>query len=122
MAHDVHPDVRAIHHVARSIAQHGEAPKATSWWRGWFPRRQDRLYDKVRAFGHVLKRLLDLPPTMLTAEDIAAIGADVEQVVRRAEAEIERRDHSSREPINAFALEIYTVRLRYEQIYKRGAS
>ena len=122
MTREVHPAVRAVHHVARSVLHHGEPDARASFWRRLFPPRRPRLYDKLRDFGHVLKRVLDVPPSMLSAEDIAAIGTDVNQVVQRAEQEIERNDPTSGEPVESFAATIYTIRARHEQIYRRGAA
>lgn len=121
MAREPHPAVREVHHTARSVLHHGEPQTGVSFWRRLFPARRPRLYDKLRQFGHALKHLLDVPPSSLSAEDLSAIGADVEQVAQRAEQEIDRNDLTSGEPLESFPAEIYTIRIRYEQIYRRGA-
>lgn len=79
------------------------------------------LYALVREFEDALGKLLDVPPSLLTSADIEAIGGDVNEVVQRAETEIERHDPSRGEPIEPFASAIYAIRDKYEQIYIRGA-
>lgn len=102
--------------------RHNEPRAPVSFWQRLFRPKGQTLYDKLRNFGHVLNKLLAVPPMMLSPADIAAIGADVNQVVERAEQEIERNDTSSGEPLQAFAPAIYTIRDRYERIYRRGAA
>lgn len=103
------------------MLQHGDVPTPASIWRRLFPPKRRRLYDKLRQFGHALKHLLDVPPSMLSAEDLTSIGADVDRVAQRADHEIERGDRSSGEPLESFPAAIYMIRERYEQIYRRRA-
>jgi hypothetical protein len=122
VARELHPAVREVHHAARSVLRHGDVKTHASLWQRLFPPKGQMLYDKLRQFGHALKHLLDVPPSVLTAEDLAAIAADVDGVAQRAEQEIERDDRSSGEPLESYPAAIYTIRERYERIYQRGAS
>jgi hypothetical protein len=101
---------------------HGDAPAHLPFWQRLFPSKRRRLYDKLRQFGHALKHLLNVPPSTLRPEDLAAIGADVNRVAQRAEQELERGDRTSGEPLDKFPAAIYTIRDRYERIYRRGTS
>jgi hypothetical protein len=121
VAREPHPAVREVHHAARSVLHHGDARTHASFWQRLFPPKRRRLYDKLRQFGHALEHLLDIPPSMLNAEDLSAIAADVDRVAQRAEQEIERDDRSSGEPLESFPAAIYSFRERYERIYRRGA-
>lgn len=122
VARELHPAVREVHHAARSVLQHGQAQTHASFWQRLFPPKRRRLYDKLRQFGHALNHLLDVPPTVLSAEDLTAIGADVDRVAQRAEQELERGDRSCGEPLDSFPAAIYTIRDRYERIYRRRTS
>jgi hypothetical protein len=122
MAREVHPAVRAVHQAALTVLHHGEPQGPVSLWRRLFSPKDRRLYDKVRQFSHTLNNLLDIPPMALSPSDIATIGTEVEQVVQRAEEEVDRNDPSSDEPLDAFARTIYEIRARYEQIYRRGGT
>ncbi len=122
MARQLHPAVREVHHAARSVLQHGDVQTPASFWQRLFPPKSRRLYDKLRQFGHALKYLMDVPPSVISAEDLTAIAADVDRVAQRAEQEIERDDRSSGEPLESFPAAIYTIRERYERIYRRGTS
>ena len=122
MTRELHPAVREVHHAARSVLQHGDVKTPASFWQRLFPQKGRRLHDKLRQFGHALEHLLDVPPSVLSAEDLTAIAADVDRVAQRAEQEIERDDRSSGEPLESYPAAIYTIRERYERIYRRGAS
>jgi hypothetical protein len=117
-----HPTVLAVHHAARAVARHGVARPPVPFWRRLFVKNDPSLYDEVRHFAHVLHSLLDLPPTMLSQADIAAVGTEVDEVVQRAEQAIERNDRTTGEPLEALAPVIYKIRDLYEQIYRRGAA
>jgi len=104
------------------VLQHGDVQTRASLWRRLFPPKGRTLYDKLRQFGHALTHLEDAPPYVLSAEDLTAIAAEVDGVAQRAEQEIERGDRSSGEPLDAYPAAIYTIRARYERIYRRGVS
>ncbi len=104
------------------MLQHGGVQTHASLWQRLFPPKSRRLYDKLRQFGHALTHLQDVPPSVLSAEDLTAIAADVDGVAQRAEQEIERDDRSSGEPLESYPAAIYTIRERYERIHRRGVS
>lgn len=116
---ETHPAVLAVHNAAHSVLQHGAPQAPASFWKRLVSATGPGLNELIRDFGHTLSNLLDVPPSLLTNEDIEAVGRDVNEVVERAEEAIDRNDPSG-EPIEPLPPLIYTLRARYEQIYRRG--
>ena len=76
----------------------------------------------AHAFVAALDHLLDVPPTLLSPRDLAAIGEDVQRVAKRIEEEIDGPTASANEADASLTPAIYVIRTRYEELYKRGAT
>jgi hypothetical protein len=117
-----HPAVLAVHGAAAAVSDHQQPATPASFWRQWFASPQGSHFaDRVRAFVGALDQLQDVPPSMLTAGDLKAVGAGVERVVECVEAEIDRIGASSG-AAPALAQAVYVIRARYEELYRRGAT
>jgi hypothetical protein len=117
-----HPAVPAVHAAADVVLNHVDHAPRGSFWQHWFERPDERHFaDEVRAFVVKLDHLLDVPPQMLTREDIVAVGADVDRVVQRVEVSIEELSAASPEVARLLAPAVYVIRARYEELYTRGA-
>jgi hypothetical protein len=117
-----HPAVQSVHRVANVVLNHVHPASTGSFWRRWFEKPDERHFaDEVRAFVVTLDYLLDVPPQMLTREDIVSIGQEVDQVVKKVEAAIEQPGVAGSDVAGALAPAVYVIRARYEELYKRGA-
>jgi hypothetical protein len=117
-----HPAVQAVHHAAGRVMNHVHPATNGSFWRRWFDKPDERHFaDEVRAFVVTLDYLLDVPPQMLTREDIVSIGQDVDHVVMKVEAAIDEPGAAASDAAGALAPAVYVIRARYEELYKRGA-
>src|SRR5205809_7958009 len=117
-----HPAVLAVHHAASVVLDHVLNGHAGSFWRHWFEKPDERHFaDEVRAFVVTLDYLLDVPPQMLTREDIASIGQEVDRVVKKVEAAMEEPAVAGSAIAGALAPAVYVIRARYEELYRRGA-
>ena len=93
-----------------------------SFWRRWFEHPDQRHFaDDVRAFVVTLDYLLDVPPQMLTREDVMSVGQDADRVVKKVEEAMEQPATAGSGAAAALAPAIYVIRARYEELYKRGA-
>jgi hypothetical protein len=118
-----HPSVLAVHHAASVVLSHVLHPTTGSFWRRWFEKPDERHFaDEVRAFVVTLDYLLDVPPQMLTPEDIVSIGQEVDRVVKKVEAAIEEPGVAGSDIAGALAPAVYVIRARYEELYRRGAT
>lgn len=115
-----HPAVLTVHEAAKVVMDHVHHPPTGFFWRRWFEKPDERHFaDEIRAFIRTLGHLLDVPPQLVTREDIAAIGDDCEGVVKNVEASID--DPSAASDVASLTPAIYVIRARYEELYKRGA-
>ena len=119
-----HPSVLAVHQAAKVVLDHAfHESNGASFWRRWFERPDERHFaDEVRAFVVTLDYLLDVPPQMLTREDLTAIGDDTNRVVKRIETSIEDPAVAGSGVAASLAPAVYVIRARYEELYKRGAT
>ena len=125
MAPQSHPAVLAVHQAAGVVLNHVHVPQTAtaSVWRRWFEKPDERHFaEEVRAFIVTLDYLLDVPPQMLTREDLVAVGADADLVVKRVEMSIEDPGAAGREVAAWLAPAVYVIRARYEELYRRGAT
>ena len=113
-----HPTVAGVREAADAVLAYPESAHK-SGWRGWFEAGDRRhLLDDVRWFAHNLRLVQDVPPHLLTPEDLKNIGEQVERVVARIETSLDRGDHNSA-PLTAA---LYLIRTLYEALYQRGAT
>jgi hypothetical protein len=123
MPNTSHHAVQTVHECAAAVLTHERAAAPGPFWRRWFDNPSERPFaDEVRAFLVALDYVLDVPPTMLSRSELAAIGEDVERVAKRIEAEIESPAGSTTQAAASLTPAIYAIRVRYEELYKRGAS
>lgn len=119
MSSDPHHAVRTIRERAAAVMAVPDDGATGGFWRRWFAKPPARtLADEVRAFVSGLDYLLDVPPTMITRQELVEVGLLAEQVVRRIEAAIDE----TAELAAGLAPAIYVIRTRYEELYHRGAS
>jgi hypothetical protein len=105
------------------VLSHARRAAGRPFWRRWFGEsREEGFAHAVRSFATSLNLLLDVPPTMIGRGELAGIGTLVDQVVARIDAEIEESDDPTAEAVAALAPAIYSIRTRYEALYKRGAT
>ncbi len=118
-----HASVQAVHDAASDVLASEHRTPSGSFWRRWLEAPHERHFvDHIRAFIVTLDRLLDIPPTLLTPGDLAAIGEDVARVAARAEVAIDESGAAGADAAAALAPAIYLIRTRYEEIYRRGAT
>jgi hypothetical protein len=122
MSSQPHPAVLAVHEAANTALDHQHTPGTSgSFWKRWFDSPEERHFaDIVRTFVVTLDLLLDVPPTMLTLADLAAIGEDVNRVIEHIEAAIDEPGTGTETA--ALAPAIYAIRTRHEELYQRGAA
>lgn len=117
-----HHAVQAVHERATIALSHAHGSAPGGFWHRWFDKPTERQFaDEVRAFVVALDYLLDVPPTLLSRSELISIGEDVEQVARHIEAAIEAHGGAPADVAASLAPAIYAIRLRYEELYKRGA-
>jgi hypothetical protein len=117
-----HPSVRAVHDAADMVLRRNRHVRGSFWRRLFRLSREHSFHGSVRYFAHALKLVLDVPPTMLTPEDLALLGRDVEQVVARVEAVLEQGEGQEHDEAELLAPAVYAIRERYESVFKRGAT
>jgi hypothetical protein len=123
MSPQPHPSVLAVHDAANIVLNHRREVSSGSFWRRWFENPHERHFaDEVRAFVTTLDFLLDVPPQMLSSEDLVAVGEDAEGVVKRVEEAIDDQALPAGDVAAALAPAVYVIRTRYEELYKRGAT
>ena len=121
MASPSHPVVLAVGQAAEAALGEPAAGSQPFWRRLFQPRHQHSFEGSVRFFGHVLKKVLDVPPTMLTPDDLASLGLDVNRVVKEVEARLAQADAEHADEAGLLTAAVYAIRSRYELIYQRGA-
>jgi hypothetical protein len=118
-----HPAVLAVQEAAAAVFDHDPQPATGSFWRRWFDNPGERhMADIVRNYVLTLDLLLDVPPTMLTRDDLTGVGEDADRVIRRIEAAIDEPGASEDGTAAALAQAVYVIRARYEELYQRGAT
>jgi hypothetical protein len=123
MPSESHPAVLAVLQGAQAVVAHVRDAHTGSFWRRWFEKPDERHFaDEVRAFIAALDRLLDVPPQMISREDLAGIGENTERVVGRIEMSIEDGNVPGGDAGASLAAAVYVIRARYEALYIRGAS
>jgi hypothetical protein len=122
MSPQPHPAVLAAHRAADVVLSHVHDATTGSFWHRWFEKPDERHFaDDVRSFIVTLRNLLDVPPQMLTREDLISIGQETDRVVQKVEAAIEGSGAAGSNVASSLAPAVYVIRARYEDLYKRGA-
>jgi hypothetical protein len=117
-----HPALLAVHHAAKAVLGRPAVAKSPPFWRRLFqPRHKHSFEGLVRFFAHVLKKVLEVPPAMLTPDDLAFVGLEVDRVIKEIEDRLERRGPEVAGDVELLSAAVYRIRSRYELIYQRGA-
>jgi hypothetical protein len=115
--------VLAVHEAANLVLRHAHHAPNESFWHRWFEKPDERHFaDEVRAFIARLDHLLDVPPQMLTRDDLAVVGQLSDSVVKCIEAFINDSAATAGGAAAALTPAVYLIRARYEELFKRGAS
>jgi hypothetical protein len=118
-----HPAVLAVHDAARAVLDYDSAASTGSFWHRWFDKPLERhLADEVRAFVRTLALLLDVPPQMLSREDLRTVGEDADRVVTRIETTLDSLATPAGDVAAALTPAVYVIRARYEELHTRGAT
>jgi hypothetical protein len=119
---ELHASTLAVRRAAAVVLARPRTEPQT-FWRQMFERPAERHYlDEVRAFVRALGEILDVPTRELSALDLRALEAHVDEVVEHIEGHVTGASAAGHvTAAQAMVAAVYAVRARLEEIVVRGA-